>query len=180
MTKIQVDKKARIIKSKEKENNKLRNDSNSIGTTMKDDFIANALISINIPIDRVWDALTNPEIIKKYMFGTQVTSDWQEGSSITWEGTWQGKKYEDKGLILKIEKEVLLQYSHFSPLSGMPDKPENYHVVTIRLNNNNGINTNVFLTQDNNDTEQDRKHSEKNWNMMLSELKTLLERTSLS
>ncbi|MCL7413842.1 MAG: SRPBCC domain-containing protein [ANME-2 cluster archaeon] len=109
------------------------------------------------------------------MFGTNVISDWREGSLIFWKGEWQGKKYEDRGVILKMETERLIQYSHFSPFSGKPDMPENYHTVTIELVSD-GAETTVSLSQDNNETEQARKHSEKNWKMMLARLKKLLEK----
>ncbi len=142
---------------------------------MNKGLIAKASISINAPAGKVWDALTNPEVIKQYMFGTNVISDWKEGSPIAWKGEWQGKKYEDKGIILKLEPEHLIQYSHFSPLSSKPDLPENYHTVTVELVSN-GAETTVSLSQDNNETEQAREHSEKNWKMMLDGLKKLLEK----
>ncbi len=138
-------------------------------------FIAKASISINAPVGKVWDALTNPEVIKQYMFGTNVISDWKEGSPIVWKGEWQGKKYEDKGVILKLEPKRLIQYSHFSPLSGKPDLPENYHTVTVELVSD-GAETTVLLSQDNNETDQAREHSEKNWKMMLDGLKKFLEK----
>ncbi len=141
---------------------------------MEKGFIAKQSIIINAPKAEVWDALVDPEKIKQYMFGTNAVSRWQEGSSIVFWGEWQGKKYEDKGVILKFEPEHLLQYSHFSPLSGLPDKPENYHIVTIELSGK-GMNTLLTLTQDNNPTEQAREHSEKNWAMMLEDLKKLME-----
>jgi uncharacterized protein YndB with AHSA1/START domain len=130
---------------------------------------------ISAPISKVWDALTNPDIIKQYMFGTTVVSDWREGSSIVWKGEWQGKSYEDKGKILEIKEGQVLQYSHFSPLMGKPDTPENYHTVTIELSND-GTQTAVSLSQDGNATEEAREHSEKNWKMMLDGLKELLEK----
>ena len=34
-------------------------------------------IRIEATADRVWDALTNPEQTKKYMFGCETVSDWQ-------------------------------------------------------------------------------------------------------
>jgi len=141
---------------------------------MNKGLIAKASITINVPIAKVWDALTNPKIIEQYMFGTNVVSDWKEGSSIIWKGEWQGKAYEDRGTILKIEQGRTLQYSHFSPLMGKPDVPENYHTVTIDLSTD-GTQTTISLSQDNNSTEQDREHSEKNWQMMLDGLKKLLE-----
>jgi uncharacterized protein YndB with AHSA1/START domain len=137
-------------------------------------LVANAQTSIEASVDKVWDALINPEIIKKYMFGTTVSSDWKNGSDITWTGEWKGKAYEDKGKIKQIKPKTLIQYTHYSPLTGEPDLPENYHTVTIKLTPENGSTT-VVLSQDNNKTEDARQHSENNWTMMLSELKKLLE-----
>jgi uncharacterized protein YndB with AHSA1/START domain len=71
-------------------------------------LVAKASISIDAPIDKVWNALTNPEVIKQYMFGTNVVSDWREGSPIVWKGKWQGTTYEDKGVILKLKPERLI------------------------------------------------------------------------
>src|SRR4030095_14813515 len=137
--------------------------------------IAKAETTINTSADNVWNALTDLEMIKKYMFGATVTSDWKEGSKITWKGEWEGKPYEDKGKILRFEPKKSLQYSHFSPLSGLHDNPENYHIVTIDLEEEKDKQTNITLTQDNNANEKDRDHSEKNWKMMLDSLKKLLE-----
>ena len=142
---------------------------------MNKEFDARASTTINAPTARVWDALVNPTSIKQYMFGTNVTSDWKKGSRISWKGEWEGKKYEDKGVILQIEPERKLQYSHFSPLAGLPDKQENYHTVTIELSGA-GSQTRVSLTQDNNPDKKAREESEKNWAMMLAGLKKLLEK----
>src|SRR6266487_3070320 len=141
---------------------------------MKGTLIAKAHITISAPIANVWDALVNPEMIKQYMFGTNAVSDWKEGSPIVWKGEWEGKPYEDKGTILTLKKERVLQYSHFSPLSGQPDAAENYHNVTIELSEK-GPPTTVTLTQDNNESEAARQHSEQNWHAMLEGLKNLLE-----
>ena len=145
------------------------------GNIMNRGLIAKASITVNASVTTVWDALTNPETIKQYMFGTEVVSNWKEGGTIVWKGVWQGKAYEDTGKILKIEIGRMLRYSHFSPLSGQPDLPENYHVVTIELSGD-GQNTTISLSQDNNETEEAREHSEKNWRMMLDGLKKVLEK----
>lgn len=143
-------------------------------TNNNKDIMANAAVTINTPVAKVWKALVSPDMIKQYMFGTNVVTDWKEGSPIVWQGEWQGKAYEDKGKILKVEREHLLQYSHFSPLSGQPDVPENYHTLKIELSAK-GQQTNVSLSQNNNATEQDREHSEEMWQTMLDGLKKLLE-----
>jgi uncharacterized protein YndB with AHSA1/START domain len=141
---------------------------------MDKDLVAKATIIINTSCPKVWDALMNPEAIKQYMFGTTVVTDWREGSDIVWKGVWQGKPYEDKGVILQNKPLHLMQYSHFSPLAGLSDKPENYHTVTIELSDE-GIQTRVSLAQDNNPTEVERDHSQKNWEMMLAGLKRFVE-----
>jgi uncharacterized protein YndB with AHSA1/START domain len=108
------------------------------------------------------------------MFGATVVSDWKVGSPIVWKGEWQGKKYEDKGVILEMQPQKRLRYSHFSPLSGLPEKPENFHHVTIELAPD-GRQTAVQLSQDNNPTDEGRKHSEENWKKMLAGLKDVAE-----
>jgi uncharacterized protein YndB with AHSA1/START domain len=142
---------------------------------MNANLIAKASITINAPSGKIWNALVQREAIKQYMFGTTVVTDWREGSPIVWKGEWQGKPYEDKGVILQFKPGRTLQYSHFSPLSGVPDTPDNYHTVTIELSAEQN-HTRVSLAQDNNASEEERQHSEKNWAMMLSALKAFVEK----
>jgi uncharacterized protein YndB with AHSA1/START domain len=142
---------------------------------MDNNLIARASTTVKARRPEVWQALVDPQAIQEYMFGTHVVTDWDEGSPIIWKGEWQGKSYQDKGTILKVEQGRVLQYSHFSPLSGQPDAPENYHTVTIELTPE-GERTTVTLTQDNNENEEARQHSEDNWGMMLTALKQFLEK----
>jgi uncharacterized protein YndB with AHSA1/START domain len=135
---------------------------------------ANAKTTIEVPVARVWHALVTPALIKRYMFGAIVESDWKEGSPISWKGDWKGKPYEDKGVILRQEPGRTLSYSHWSPLSGAPDTPENRHTVTIELSGE-GARTYVSLSQDNNKSVDERDHSEKNWETFLSGLKQVVE-----
>jgi len=141
---------------------------------MNTNLIARASTQINASSTKVWDALVNPKAIKQYMFGADVVSDWHEGSPIVWKGEWQGTSYEDKGVIVEFNPGHKIQYTHFSPLCGLPDKPEHYHKVTIELAPE-GERTRVLLAQDNNATEDARAHSEKNWNMVLDGLKRFVE-----
>ncbi len=136
--------------------------------------MARASIVIDAPRSKVWEALTDPEKIKRYMFGATVASDWTRGSPIVWRGEWRGRPFEDKGVILDLEPQHLIRYSHFSPLSGLSDIPQNYHTVTVQLATE-GAQTRVSFTQDNNETEEARAHSEGSWKMMLGGLKVLLE-----
>jgi uncharacterized protein YndB with AHSA1/START domain len=138
------------------------------------DHIATAETEIDAPRAKVWVALTDPEQIKQYMFGSQVETDWKQGSPIVWKGEYEGKKYEDKGEIVEIEPERRLKVTHFSPLSGQEDRPENYHSLVYELEESRGR-THVSLSQDNNPDEEAAEHSRANWEKMLAGLKQVVE-----
>jgi uncharacterized protein YndB with AHSA1/START domain len=95
---------------------------------------------------------------------------------IVWKGEWKGKPYEDKGVILNVDPGHTLRYSHWSPLSGQPDTPENRHTVTIELAGEGGR-TQVSLAQDNNKTAEEQASSAKNWTTMLEGLKKAVEKS---
>ena len=123
----------------------------------------------------VWAALTDPEVMSQAFFGAKIDTDWQPGSPITFSGEWEGKSFQDKGEIVKMEPNKVLQFTHFSPLTGQPDIPENYHVVTFELTPRDG-DTELAISQSNAASEDERKHSEANWAQVLDGLKRLIER----
>lgn len=138
------------------------------------DLALEVSVFINAPVEKVWDALTNPKLIKKYLFGTNAISDWKAGSSLIFKGEWEGKEYIDKGTILKIEPNKVLQYNYYSAFSNLEDKEENYQILTFSLTpENNGIK--LTLVQENIPTEESKKHSEENWKSVLNTMKNLLE-----
>jgi uncharacterized protein YndB with AHSA1/START domain len=145
------------------------------------EITAEATIDIDARPSEVWQSLTDPARLKQYYLGAEVETDWQVGSPITFKGEWDGKPYEDKGEILVFEPERKLAYSHFSPMGGKPDVPENYHVVDVTLDEREGA-TQVTLRQSNLEggaTDEDRGNREdyeKNWKQMLEGLKKTTER----
>jgi uncharacterized protein YndB with AHSA1/START domain len=142
---------------------------------MNNKFTAQATTLVNAPASKVWDALTNPSLIKQYLYGTEVTSDWKVGSPITYRGEWEGKSYEDKGEILQIEPDKLLVSTFWSSLAGLPDLPENYKTVRYELlPESDG--TKLTIIQDNNATQEEADHSTQNWTTVLDKLKELLEK----
>jgi uncharacterized protein YndB with AHSA1/START domain len=138
--------------------------------------VATAECEIDAPPDKVWRALTDPELIKKYMFGSEVKTDWQPGSPITWKGEFEGREYEDKGEIISVDPGQRLEVTHFSPLTGQEDRPENYHRVRYELLQTTG-GTSVRLTQDNSSSAEEAEHSAANWQMMLDGLKNVVEQS---
>lgn len=141
---------------------------------MDNKYPAKVTSTINAPVSKVWDALTKPELIKQYLFGTDVNTDWQVGSPITYKGVWEGKPYEDKGKILQIEPERLLVSTFWSSLAGLPDVPENYKTIHYELSAENG-GTKLTIIQDDNADQAEADHSAQNWNTVMDGLKKLLE-----
>ena len=141
---------------------------------MKSNIKAEAGIHIQATINEVWDALTRPEIISKYFFGTNTITDWKVGSPIRFTGEWEGKTYEDKGTILDFQKNKLIKYDYWSSMSGIEDKPENYVIVTYQLSGEDG-NVNMTVSQENIPDEKTKVHSIENWNYVLNGLKQVVE-----
>lgn len=138
-------------------------------------FNAVSTVTVDAPVESVWDALTNPDKIKRYMHGTNVSTDWKEGSQIRWRGEWKGQSYEDKGEILEVRPLRFLKYTHWSPMGGSEDKPENYHTVTYELSAEDGKTT-LTLTQDNNPSQEEADQMAKNnWGPVLNGLKETAE-----
>ena len=140
--------------------------------------------TVKAPPSAVWKALTTPSTLKQFFFGSDVSTDWRVGSPISFSGNWKGKPYEDKGNIQTFDRDQRLAFTHWSPLSGMEDTPENYHVVSFDLRPANG-GTEVVLTQTNqNDAEpitpENRQEYAKNWTMVLEGLKKAVEAASPS
>ncbi|MGZ4741033.1 MAG: SRPBCC family protein [Ilumatobacteraceae bacterium] len=141
---------------------------------------ASASVVVDAPRQRVWEALTDPELVGQYFMGARITTDWQVGHPITFSGTWKDKPFEDKGVILTFEPQEEMSYSHWSPLSGTDDVPDNYHVVHITLADvDDG--TRVTLDQSNLNGEitdadlKSRDDYEKNWQATLEGLKKVAE-----
>jgi len=142
---------------------------------MNKSYTVKKSILINAPATSVWQALTRPELVKQYLFGTEMTADWRVGGTVTYRGQWEGRSYEDKGRVRIFDPEKRLQTTYFSPLSGLEDKPENHHTVTYELSEAEGRTT-LTITQDNNRSPEAAEQSAGNWAMVLEGLKKLLEK----
>ena len=138
-------------------------------------FDAVTSVTIDASMAKVWDALTDPAKVKRYMHGTNLATDWKVGNPITWSGEWKGTSYVDKGTVLEVDYGRCLTYTHWSPMGGSEDKPDNYHTVTYELAGDERTTT-LTLTQDNNVTQAEAdKMAKDNWAPVLQGLKETAE-----
>lgn len=140
---------------------------------MDNKLIAKVSTVIDASSDVVWDALTNPEQVKKYFFGTDMKADWKVGGTIEFTGEWEGKQYHDKGEIVELIPGKKLTYTYLSSMSGKEDVPENYANVTYELAEEKD-GTRLTIIQDNVGSEEAKNHSEQNWQYILKSLNELV------
>ncbi len=145
--------------------------------------LVTSVIMIDAPAAKVWDALTNPEQTKKYMFGCETVSDWQQGSELLWRGHYEGQDVVFvKGSIERIEPNEHLAYTVIDPLNpAIADIPENYLTVTYDLKEENGQ-TVLTVTQGDYNTVadgekryQDAYNNGEGWNPILVQVKKIAE-----
>ena len=141
---------------------------------MSNKITAEVNIELKAPMAVVWKAITDPEEVKKYFFGTQLVTDWLVGHPIYFRGEWEGQPYEDKGIVLQFVPQKILQYDYWSSFSQKEDIPENYQTITYEVADK-GDHILLRITQTKIDSEEQKEHSEQNWNMVLGELKKLVE-----
>jgi uncharacterized protein YndB with AHSA1/START domain len=139
------------------------------------EFTATAQTDVAAAPERVWSALTEPQQIAAYMDGSNVTTTWEVGTPITWDGEYQGRAYQDKGEVLTYDEPHVLSVTHYSPMMGQPDEPENYHTVVYTLTATEG-GTHLDLTQDGNESQEQADQFSQHWQQMLDDLKALVER----
>lgn len=137
-------------------------------------MMAHADVEVAAPPERVWEALTDPAQIATYMDGSQVETDWKVGSPIVWRGTFDGHSYEDKGEVLVNDPPERLSVTHYSPVMGDADKPENYHTLVYTLSATE-VGSHLVFTQDGCTTAEQAEQFSKNWQGMLDDLKRAVE-----
>lgn len=143
---------------------------------MDKNLIATSNINIQSTPEKVWNVLTNPENIKEYLFGTEVLTDWNIGSSIIFQGEYDGQQYKDKGNVIESKKNELLKYDYWSGFSGLEDKPENYSLVTYKIEKLNDNSVNFTWHQQGFSSEEGKCHTEQGLQSMLEKIKELAEK----
>lgn len=135
-------------------------------------------ITINAPPTAVWRALTDLSLMKQWMaepeMHLEIFTDWQTGSPVVMKG-WHHTAFENRGSVLRFEPESVLQYTHLSSVSRLPDKHENYTVIGFRLAPEPPHSTSLHLAISNFPTESIFRHFDFYWRVTLPILKRFVE-----
>jgi uncharacterized protein YndB with AHSA1/START domain len=124
---------------------------------------------------KLWKALTSSEYTEKYFFGSSITSDWQEGSEVTYS---RSGRVTDYGQIVRCEPYQELSYTWMYVGDGVEVKePSRVTFKLIPLNET----VKLVLKHENLqpgdlvDREDTFEGLNNGWPAILSNLKSLLE-----
>ncbi len=126
----------------------------------------------------VWEGLTNPSIIKNYLYGTNTITTWEPGSPIVFEGEWEGNTYKDEGVVVAFKPFESLQYSYWSGFSGLPNLPENRSLISYELETLPDGNTQFSWIQKGFANVQGYEHSKSNMPTFMEGIKLEIEKIS--
>ena len=124
---------------------------------------------------RIWHVLTDPDKIRVYMFGSEVDTNWNPGSAVTFSRKWDGLLFVDKGKILEYEPEKILKFSYWSSQEGYEDIPENYSVITYTIRRKEDITCEFTYRRDKIPLEKERANQEKYLPLLMGGIKKLAE-----
>ncbi|MBS1681040.1 MAG: SRPBCC domain-containing protein [Bacteroidetes bacterium] len=131
-------------------------------------------VTINASLQKVWDTLTKPELVKQWQYGSNLQTSWGIGSKIKFVTEWEGKIFEQWGTVLEFTPNTKLRYSLFAPRPDLEDKPENYFEMVYTLTEQNGQ-TNLEIVQEDNRPNSVQEEVQGEDNPILKMLKQLAE-----
>jgi uncharacterized protein YndB with AHSA1/START domain len=132
-------------------------------------------VKIHAPAKKVWLALTSPELVKQWQYGSDLLTTWEIGTSIVFRNEWNGQVFEQKGTVLEFSPESRLKYSLFFPRPDLQDIPENYIFMTYELTESDEITALLVRQEDPRPFPPDESSGGDDGPDVLSDLKELVE-----
>ncbi len=144
---------------------------------MSTELVISKFIDISSSLSRVWEVLTNPEMITQYFTGAKTVTTWGIGSEITFIHIYKEKEFINKGIILNFEPNHLLRYTYWTVFSNTEDKPENYTIITYDLTGM-GDKTRLNFNQTNFKNIEWYHALEIGWDQVLEKMRELAEQNN--
>jgi len=108
---------------------------------------SDSIVKILAPARKVWLALTAPDLVKQWQYGSDLLTTWEVGTPIVFRNQWNGQVFEQKGTVLEFLPESRLKYSLFFPRPDLQDIPEHYFFMTYELTESDGT-TSLLVRQE--------------------------------
>jgi uncharacterized protein YndB with AHSA1/START domain len=108
---------------------------------------SDSTVKILASAKKVWLALTSPDLVKQWQYGSDLVTTWEVGTSIVFRNQWDGRVFEQKGTVLEFSPASRLKYSLFFPRPDLQDMPEHYLFMTYELAESDGT-TSLLVRQE--------------------------------
>lgn len=137
-------------------------------------LVASQSVTIHRPREVVWQVLTEPAYVKRYLYGADLHTDWSVGSQVLFQGEYAGQPWQDKGVVQVYDQSHRLEYTYYSGSIGLEDLPANYATIAYQLEAH-PEGTLLTVRQQGFADEASRARSTENWKTILVEVKSLSE-----
>jgi len=107
-----------------------------------------SIVKILAPASKVWLALTVPDLVKQWQYGSDLLTTWEPGTPIVFRNEWNGQVFEQKGTVLEFVPGIRLKYSLFFPRPDLRDIPEHHFFMTYELTESGGLTSVLFRQED--------------------------------
>ncbi len=135
---------------------------------------SDSTVEILAPARKVWLALTSPDLVKQWQYGSDLLTTWEVGTPIVFRNEWNGQVFEQKGTVLEFIPESRLKYSLFFPRPDLQDSPEQCFFMTYALSKGDGATSLLIRQEDPRPSPPDESVGDEGPNV-LSALKELVE-----
>src|SRR5690349_3467625 len=110
--------------------------------------VTDSVVKIRAPAGKVWRALTEPELVKQWQYGSDLLTTWQPGTPVVFRNEWNGQVFEQKGTVVEFTPASRLKYSLFFPRADLQDIPEHRFYMTYELTESGGLTSVLFRQED--------------------------------
>ncbi len=142
---------------------------------METTFNPDVKIRIHAPRDKVWEAITRPDIISRYLNVDQLKADWRKGSAVMYTGEVDGKQTKIRGEITEFEEGHSLSIDfpkEVGKLSFTLIDQSEPQLFNLSMHESTTL---VTLNQSRAGTAKDRRRIRSNWKGALKRMKDILE-----
>src|SRR6187455_2030925 len=136
---------------------------------------SDSIVKIKASTRKVWLALTVPELVKQWQYGSDLLTTWEVGTPIVFRNEWNGQVFEQKGTVVEFSPESRLKYSLFFPRADLEDIPENHFFMTYELTESEGVTSLLVRQEDSRPSQPDEPTGGDEGPDVLSWLKELVE-----
>jgi uncharacterized protein YndB with AHSA1/START domain len=99
---------------------------------------SNSTVKILAPAEKVWLALTRPDLVKQWQYGSDLLTTWEVGKPIVFRNEWNGQVFEQKGTVMEFSPPSRVKYSLFVPRPDLRDIPEHHFFMIYELSESDG------------------------------------------